>query len=78
MKTYKDPSGKLHAIEPQYDYMLPAGSLLIAEEEAAAIREAERAAAEAAPAPDPATKLAAFLAANPDVAAMVEGVGHAG
>lgn len=71
MKTYKDPAGKLHAIDAQYEYMLPAGSVQISDEEADALRDAERA-ADAVVQKSPEEKLREFFTANPDVAALVD------
>lgn len=38
MKTYKAPDGSLHCIDPEFEHLLPAGSVEIREEEAAALR----------------------------------------
>ena len=38
MKTYKAPDNSLHAIEPEFAHMLPAGCVEITEAEAVAIR----------------------------------------
>lgn len=71
MKTYKAPDNSLHCIEPEFEYMLPAGCVEITDEEAEAIRKANEPVVEPAAPVDPVTKLKEFLAANPDVAALL-------
>jgi hypothetical protein len=72
MPYYKDTGNQLHFLDDTaFEYMLPEGSIQITDEEAGAIR-AEQDAATPAPEPvEPVTKLKDFLAANPDVAALL-------
>jgi hypothetical protein len=72
MPHYKDTGNQLHFLDDTaFEYMLPEGSVQISDEEADAIR-AEQQAATPAPEPvEPVTKLKDFLAANPDVAALL-------
>lgn len=82
MPHFKTPDNALHFLSDEdianggLD-LLPLGCVEITDQEAEAIRAAAQAAAEAAapPAPQvsPEQKLAAFLAANPDVLNLVQG-----
>jgi len=72
MPHYKDTNNQLHFLEDTgFENMLPEGCVEITDEEAAAISAANN----PAPAPQtevsPVDKLKAFLAANPDVAALM-------
>lgn len=42
MKNYKAPDNSLHVIDPEFAYMLPAGCVQITEQEAEAIRDANK------------------------------------
>lgn len=73
MPHYKDPDNTLHWLDSaEFEYVLPAGSVLITDEEAEALRPAPMPEAPVAPV-DPVDKLKEFLAANPDVAAVLKG-----
>ena len=68
---FKAPDNSLHFIEPEFAHMLPAGYVPITDEEAEAIRIAN-APVYVEPEPiDPVQKLKDFLAANPDVKALL-------
>ena len=71
MQTYKAPDNSLHCIDPEFEFMLPVGSIQITEEEAEEIRIANTPDPVPEPVVDPVDKLRAFLAANPDVAAIL-------
>lgn len=71
MQTYKAPDNSIHCIDPQYAYMLPAGCGEITDDEAEAIRIANMPEPVPEPQVDPVDKLKAFLASNPDVAAIL-------
>lgn len=82
MPHFKDNHDKLHFLSDEDianggANLLPEGLVEIPDDEAAAIRSAEQAAAEAAaptaPTVSPEQKLAAFLAANPDVMKLIQG-----
>lgn len=68
---YKAPDNSIHFIEPEFAYMLPPGCIEITDEEAEAIRIANTPKPIPKPVVDPVEKLKAFLAANPDVAAIL-------
>lgn len=73
MPHYKDPDNGLHWIDsPEFEYILPPGSEQITDEEAEALRPVPMPEAPVAPV-DPVDKLKEFLAANPDVAAVLKG-----
>ncbi len=42
MKNYKDPDNTLHVIDPEFAYLLPTGCVQITEQEAEAIRDANK------------------------------------
>ena len=71
MPFYKAPDNSLHFIDPQYAYILPPGCVEITDEEAEAIRIASMPEPVSEPVVDPVEKLRAFLATNPDVAAIL-------
>lgn len=73
MSHFKAPDDSLHFLDDDaFEYLLPPGSVKITDEEADAIR-AEQVAEQPAPQEpaDPVEKLRAFLAANPDVEAIL-------
>lgn len=76
MKHYKDPdTNELYAYEPDgsQDHLIPTQLVAITDEEADAIRNQIFAEALAkTPVLDATTKLAEFLNANPDVAALIQ------
>jgi len=72
MPHYKDTENNLHWLDDTgFEHLLPEGCVQITDEEAVAISAANN----PAPAPqtevNPVDKLKAFLAANPDVAALM-------
>lgn len=68
MPHYKDTSGNLHFLDDAaFAHLLPPGCEEITDAEAQALAPPPV----PIPEPDPADKLRAFLAANPDVAALV-------
>lgn len=72
MPHYKDTANQLHFLDDAaFEYMLPEGCVQITDEEAEAIRVANIPAPEPQPEVNPMDKLKAFLAANPDVAALM-------
>lgn len=71
MQTYKAPDNSLHCIEPEFAYLLPSGSVEITDAEADAIRTKQQTALSTPEPVDPVIKLKNFLAANPDVAALL-------
>jgi len=42
VKNYKDPDNTLHVIDPEFAYLLPTGCVQITEQEAEAIRDANK------------------------------------
>lgn len=82
MNYFKAPDGTLHALSDEDILngglaLLPDDAVQITDAEANEIRSAQQAAAEAAaaaaPKVTPEQKLAAFLAANPDVMKLIQG-----
>ena len=73
MPHYKAPDNSLHFLDDSgFEYLLPEGCVQITDEEAEAIRIANTPPAPPAPPEvNPVDKLKAFLAANPDVAALM-------
>lgn len=73
MPHYKDTNNGLHFLDDTgFEYMLPEGCVQITDEEAEAIRVANMPPPpEPQPEVSPVDKLKAFLAANPDVAALM-------
>lgn len=73
MPHYKDANNQLHFLDDTgFEYMLPQGSVQITDQEAEAIRVANMPPPpEPQPEINPVDKLKAFLAANPDVAALM-------
>ncbi len=70
MPHFKAPDESLHFLDDvSFAHLLPAGCVEIGEAEADAIREAQR--PPEPPTIEPIDKLRAFLAANPDVAAIL-------
>ena len=68
MPNYKDTSGNLHFLDDAaFAYLLPVGSEEISAAEAQALAPSPV----VIPEPDPVDKLRMFLAANPDVAALI-------
>lgn len=69
---YKAPDNSVHFLDDAtFEYLLPVGSVAITDEEAEAIRIANTPAPEPVQEVNPVDKLKAFLAANPDVAALM-------
>jgi hypothetical protein len=72
MPHYKDIDNKLHFLDDSgFEHMLPEGCVQITDEEAEAIVIANTPAPEQQAEVSPVDKLKAFLAANPDVAALM-------
>lgn len=73
MPHYKDSNNGLHFLDDaEFEYLLPLGCVQITDEEAEAIRVANMPPPpEPQPEVNPVDKLKAFLAANPDVAALM-------
>ena len=72
MPHYKDTNNQLHFLDDSgFEYLLPEGCVQITDEEAEAIRIANTPAPEPVQEVNPVDKLKAFLAANPDVAALM-------
>jgi hypothetical protein len=72
MPHYKDTNNQLHFLDDTgFENMLPEGCVQITDQEAETIRVANTPAATPEPEISPVDKLKAFLAANPDVAALV-------
>lgn len=69
---YKAPDNSLHFLDDSgFEHLLPEGCVQITDEEAEAIRIANTPAPESVQEVNPVDKLKAFLAANPDVAALM-------
>lgn len=69
MPHYKDTTNNVHYLDSSvFEYLLPAGSVQITDEEADELRTVS---VEELPQIDPVKKLKDFLDANPDVKAMI-------
>ena len=72
MPHYKAPDNSLHFLDDSgFENLLPEGCVQISDEEAESIRVANTPAPEPVVEINPVDKLKAFLAANPDVAALM-------
>ena len=72
MPYYKDTNNQLHFLDDtEFEHLLPEGCVRITDQEAEAIRIANTPAPTPEPEVSPVEKLKAFLAANPDVAALM-------
>lgn len=71
MPHYRAPDNSVHFLDnARFSYLLPAGSVPITDEQAEALRP-KPPPPPPPPSPSAVAKLQAFLAANPDVAALI-------